>query len=142
MCTGTKADFSQCITRAGIFLVAQIRPRHGTDNCNSLSKLNSNPYRYKLKFISTSKQKYNLKFQEFQNVKPSKYEKTTKFDQKKFSKLAIMRKQSSKTPSFFFFLSANYFLCRWLWVINTRKRRKGFWKVAFFFLSSFFGDFA
>ena len=37
----------------------------------SISKLNSNPYLYKLKFFLTSKHKYNLKFQEFETVQPS-----------------------------------------------------------------------
>ena len=33
---------------------------------NFKSNLNSNPYHYKLEFISTPKQKYNSKFQEFE----------------------------------------------------------------------------
>ena len=36
------------------------------------SKLNSNLYHYKLKFILTYKQKYNSKFQEFETVRTLK----------------------------------------------------------------------
>ena len=43
------------------------------------SKLNSNPYHYELKFILTSKQKYNSKFQEFETVRTLKIQKATKF---------------------------------------------------------------
>ena len=59
------------------------------------SKLNSNPYHYKLKFILPSKQMYDSKFHEFKTVQTHK-----------------MRKKDQ------------------------------IWKVAFFFLSSFFVDFS
>ena len=50
-------------------------------------KLNLNPYHYKLKFILTSKQKYNSKFQEFETVQILKIQKTTKFRPQKFPKI-------------------------------------------------------
>ena len=41
-------------------------------NSKYISKLNSNPYHYKPKFILMSKQKYNSKFQEFEIVRTLK----------------------------------------------------------------------
>ena len=38
-------------------------------------KLNSNPYQYKLKFVLTSKQMYNSKFQEFETIPTVKIQK-------------------------------------------------------------------
>ena len=57
----------------------------GLKPIKSEAKLNSNPYHYKLKFISTSKQKYNSKFQEFETVWTLKIQKKRpNLDQKPF----------------------------------------------------------
>ena len=84
------------------------------------SKLNSNPYPYKLKFPSTSKQMYNSKFQEFEIVRILKIQKKRpNLDQKTLPKINKheenqqkrrneKRRQPSKTPSFIFFLSSSF----------------------------------
>ena len=48
------------------------RIRNFSNPQNLNSKLNSNPYHYKLEFITTSKQKYNSKLQEFITVRTFK----------------------------------------------------------------------
>ena len=55
------------------------------NTCNKILILNSIRTRVKLKFPSTSKQKYNSKFQEFKTIRILKIQKkkTTKFGQKK-----------------------------------------------------------
>ena len=79
------------------------------------SKLNSNPYHYQLKFILTSKQKYNSKFEEFETVRTLRIQnKRTNLDKKNFLGSTIMRNQQKrsepfKTPSFFFFVFFLYF---------------------------------
>ena len=56
-----------------------------------ITKLNSNPYQYKLKFISTSKQKYNSKFQKFETTQTVKLlKKQPNLDQTNFLKLTII----------------------------------------------------
>ena len=60
------------------------------------TKLNSNPYHYKLKFISTSNQKYNWKFQESETDVSSQRPDNSIIENFKNSKL-----------------SACYFLCRY-----------------------------
>ena len=85
-------------------------------------KKNSNPCHYILKFILTSQQKYNSKFQKFETVRTLKIQtKTTKFGPKKFRKInhyekpkkrrKEKRKQPSKTKIVFFlyFESSNGF---------------------------------
>ena len=61
------------------------------DNINT--KLNSNQYHYKLKFILTSKQKYNSKFQELESVQTLKIQKKRPYlNQKNFLGSTVMRK--------------------------------------------------
>ena len=48
-------------------------------------QLNSNPYHYKLKFILTSKQMYNSKFQEFETIRNLKIQKKDQIWIKKYS---------------------------------------------------------
>ena len=93
------------------------------------SKLNSKPYHHKLKFPSTSKQKFNSKPFESSKKRPNLDQKTLpksnnhEKNQQKWRK--DKRRQPSKTKN-----------------QKERKRRKRFWKVAFFFLSSFFVGFS
>ena len=63
---------------------------------DSFLKINSNPYHYILKFILTSKQKYNSKFQEFETVRNLKIQKTTKFGPKKFLRINDYEKLTKK----------------------------------------------
>ena len=60
------------------------------------SKLNSNPYHYKLKFISTSKKQYNSKFQEFKTVRNLKIQKNDQIWSKKFLKINDHEKARNK----------------------------------------------
>ena len=64
------------------------------------SKLNSNAFHYKLKFISTSKQKYNSKFQEFETVRTIEIRKTTKFGPTKFLKINDYEKPIKNNHNF------------------------------------------
>ena len=59
---------------------------------NIYFKLNSNPYHYKLKFPSTSKEKFNSKFQEFEAVRILK--KATKFGPKNITQILVKQKNT------------------------------------------------
>ena len=59
-------------------------------------KLNSNSNHYEPKFILTSKQKYNSKFQEFETVRTHKIQETTEFGPKKFPRINDYEKPTKK----------------------------------------------
>ena len=103
------------------------------------SKFNSNPYHYKLKFSSTSKQKFNSKFQEFETVRILKYDQI--WTKKHYLNQIITRKpikkegKISRIPALkrvleehrnFAQVVYNFFLCKWWWEIKTKedKRKK------------------
>ena len=64
-------------------------------NCN-LFKLNSNPYHCKLKFILTSKQKYNSKISEFETVRTLKIHKNDQIWTKKYLRINNYEKPTKK----------------------------------------------
>ena len=59
-------------------------------------KLNSNPYLYEHKFILTSKQKYNPKFQQFETFQTLKIQKTIKCGPKKCPRINDYEKPTKK----------------------------------------------
>ena len=87
-----------------VFYISQIlikvicvRKKFSYMNLNYNSKLNSNPYHYNLKFPSTSKQKYNSKFQEFETVQILRIQKKRpNLDQKTLPKINKHEKNQQK----------------------------------------------
>ena len=78
-------------------------------------KLNSNPYHYKLKFPSTSKQKFNSKFQEFETVRILK-KKWPNLDQKTLTKSKNheknqQKRRNKKKGNLPFFLISSLLFC-------------------------------
>ena len=95
-------------------------------------KLNSNPYYYKLKFNLTFKQKYNSRFEEIETVRTLKIQKTSKFGPKTLPMINDYEKPTRKEERK---KKATYQRQK---RTKESKRRKEFWQIAFFLLSSFF----